>query len=203
MTKTQEQITHEYLLAANVHDWVELEYRDYFGVGLPIEEAKVLGEQAFERAAVGVDTMMTQGAYDSGKLSSVLILGEQDGRQTLEHLVEEMPAPEALLLFLAENFRVGDYITVYHRYVNGRDVPITAKWPFGIETAIEMTTNYAYSEVTDEYQGGVEYGSNEYATPNKDIGDRTLKALRLVGVILVSLMSIRSIEKVISSKCSK
>jgi hypothetical protein len=139
MDKPEEQTRDRYFAADSVEDFLFAEFENFFGEGLDTDGRTEASATALERAVEGSDQLVAS-EVPSDKLATIAIAILDKGQDIrCQHTFLHTPSPETLLLYAAHNCEPDEEVFTITTFNNGDQNARHATWPFGMETAVELT----------------------------------------------------------------
>lgn len=157
MDKSTRQILIEYMCSDSEDDWLLGELSDFFvddAVDGDSDELRYeAGQAAIERACAGVDALIETRIEESTLVSFCIsvICGDCGGAANV--FFASVPSPEALLLYCTKAAKATDRIVVVYTFIDGLQLAFEGSWPFGMETAVELSTIPDLDEVAQGDNG--------------------------------------------------
>jgi hypothetical protein len=141
MRKSKEQIAQEYH-RSSPEEWLEKEFGDFFS---KMTDSKSTQEeaaaQALDRAIIGSEIFESQEVSGGELLGvSLRISGAEDVDCFFGSTYTMLPTPETLLMLCNVNCSPGERVDVTHYFANEIKIKFSSFWPFGMDTAVMMTT---------------------------------------------------------------
>jgi hypothetical protein len=137
--KPPAQVLSEYLATTTPMHWMFDEVAEYLFGDKEREEREELAEDLFERLDDERDRFAASALQDCDLVDFALRVEKPSGR-VLETSYVSIPSPVLLLEMCLKVCEPADEVHVLHRYASGDVCDFEARWPFGMDWAVQATT---------------------------------------------------------------
>ena len=139
--KSPQQVRAEFDSAKSPRQWLENEVADFFAEPRATADERLeLAESILEADSNAFEEFL-ETEFDAHDLVALTIsvCDHHTHHETIAAF-PELPTPTTLLWTCCQVARPGNEIAVTHRFATGVEIVMSAKWPFGMQEAVAMTT---------------------------------------------------------------
>jgi hypothetical protein len=142
--KSTRQILIEYLTSESEDEWLGDELADFFVDDSIDAEDEVSREEitqaAMDRAVAGAESLIASKIDECELVSFCVSIICGDCGEANTTFFRAVPGPEALLMYCVKAAKPTDKVVVVYTFIDGIQLAFDGVWPFGMDTAVELST---------------------------------------------------------------